>query len=184
MAGLLRRVEVVDHHPRLRRAGEPVLDAFVGGDAVALGDVERAVVEGDAVRRVEAAQHLGDGALAALVDDRVDVLQVAVADEHRSLVAERERARLGDAIGVDLDLEAGRDLELVERQLAGGAAGEDGGEGVEGRRGLVGRATLLPRWRRRRRRRRPAREQRPQGRRRRRARRRRWIDTCGRVSSC
>ena len=144
VAGLLRGIEVVDHHLRLGRVGEPVLDALVGRDAVALGHVERAVVEGDAVRRVQALEDLEDRALAVAVDDRVDVLQVAVADEDRALVAEGERARLGDAVGVDLDLEAGGELELVERELAGGAAGEDGGEGVEGGGGLVGGAALLP----------------------------------------
>jgi hypothetical protein len=53
VAGLLRGIEVVDHDARLRRAGELVLDAVVRRDAVALGDVERAVLEGDAVRRVQ-----------------------------------------------------------------------------------------------------------------------------------
>jgi hypothetical protein len=145
VAGLVRRIEVVDHDLRLGRVVEPILDALVGGDAMPLGDVERALAERHAVGRVQALEHLGDGALAVLVDDRVDVLEVAVADEHRPLVAQRQRARLGDAVGVHLDLEPGRHLELVERQLARRTAGEDWRDRVQRRAVLIGRAALLPR---------------------------------------
>src|SRR6185436_13847771 len=96
---------------------ELALDAVVARDAAALGDVQRTFVEDDAVRRIEAFQDRLDLALAALVGHRIDVLRVAVADEHRAVVAERERARFGDAVHPGLDLEAARNLERVERQL-------------------------------------------------------------------
>jgi hypothetical protein len=101
-----------------------VLDAFVAGDAVALGDVQRALAEDDAIGRIHALQDRLHFALAAAVDHRVDVLRNPVADEYRALVAERERTRLGHAVGPDLDLEAGRHLESVDRQVLGRAAGQ------------------------------------------------------------
>ena len=52
-----------------------------------------------------------------LVDDGIDLVELAVADEHRPLVAEPQRARIGDAAGIDLDLEALGQLELRDRQL-------------------------------------------------------------------
>ena len=75
VAGLLLRIEVVDHDLGLGRIVEPVLDAVVARDAVALGDVQRALAERDAVGRVQALQDRLDLALAAVVDDRVDVLR-------------------------------------------------------------------------------------------------------------
>src|SRR5262245_7432502 len=50
VARLLFRIEAVDHDLRLRRIVELVLEAVVARNAVALGDVERALVEGDSVR--------------------------------------------------------------------------------------------------------------------------------------
>src|SRR6185436_2946690 len=41
----------------------------------------------------------------------------AAADEHRALVAHRERARIRHARGIDLDVESGRNLELRRRQF-------------------------------------------------------------------
>ena len=105
---------------RLRRIVEVVLDVVVAPDLREFGDVERAVLEGDAVRAVQA---LGDGldlALSVLLDDRVDVAGEAGRDEQRALVAEAHRARVGDAGGVELDVEAGRNLQLVELELVGG----------------------------------------------------------------
>jgi hypothetical protein len=65
-----------------------VLDLLDLGDLRQLGDVERAVLEGDAVRTIEAGgQHL-DLALAVLVDDGIDLVDQAAADEHRALVAQ------------------------------------------------------------------------------------------------
>ena len=80
-------------------------------------DVERAVLEGDAVRLLQA---FGDHlvlALAVLVGDGIDLADGARADEDRALVAARHHARAGHAVRPDLDLEAGRHLELVDRDL-------------------------------------------------------------------
>src|SRR6266446_5582913 len=57
MAGLSRRVEAVDDDLGLRRIVQLVLDAVVTRDAIALGDVERALVERDSVRGVEALEN-------------------------------------------------------------------------------------------------------------------------------
>jgi hypothetical protein len=76
-------------------AVELALDPVVAFDAAALGDVQGALAENDAVGRVLAAEDCLHLALAALADHRVDVLAVAVADEQRALVAHGHRARLG-----------------------------------------------------------------------------------------
>ena len=69
---------------RLRRLVEIVLDLLQLGDAGAFGDVERAVVEGEAVRPVEAGRDHLDLALAVAVDHRIDLVEHAVADEQRA----------------------------------------------------------------------------------------------------
>ncbi len=56
-------------------------------------------------------------ALAVLGDDGVHLVLHAARDENGSLVAESQRARVGNAGRIDLDLEAVLDLELVERKL-------------------------------------------------------------------
>src|SRR5438105_12928432 len=118
MAGLSLRIEAVDYNLGLRRIVQLVLDAVVACYSIALGDVERALAERDSVRRVEALENGLDLALAAAIDHRVNVLSEAVAHEHRALVAERERARLGNAIGPDFHLESRRHFQLVDRKLA------------------------------------------------------------------
>ena len=110
---------VVDHG-RLRRAVEIVLDLVDLRHLRQFGDVERAVLEGDAVRPVHIGVERLDLAFAVLVGDGVDLADQARADEHRALVAEHERARVRHARGIDLDVEAGRHLQLGGRQLVGG----------------------------------------------------------------
>ena len=51
----------------------------------------------------------------------VDLVDEAAADEHRALVAFGERTRVRHAGGIDLDVEAGRHLELCRRQFVGAA---------------------------------------------------------------
>ena len=109
--------QVVVDHRRLRRIVEHVLHMLDLGNLRQLGDVERAVVEGDAVRPVEARRQHLDLAFAVLVDDGIDLVDQAAADEHRALVAERERTGIRHAGGIDLDVEAGRGLEFCDRQL-------------------------------------------------------------------
>ena len=96
---------VIDHR-RLRRAVEIVLDLLDLGDLRQLGDVERAVLEGEPVRTMQARRDDLDLALAALVDEGMDLVLQAAADEHRSLVALAQRARVRHAAGIDLDIEA------------------------------------------------------------------------------
>ena len=107
-----------DHSRLLRplvQVGEHVVDLV---DLIEFGNVERAILEGDAVRPIEA---LGDDfyfAAAAFIDDRIHLVPHAVANEyHRAIVVLRERACVSYAAGIDLDFEALRRLELVDRQL-------------------------------------------------------------------
>ncbi len=95
MSGLGRRIEVVDHDFPLGRIVQAALDAVVARDAPALGDVERALAERHAVGRLHALEDLLHLALAAAIDDGINVGEIAVADEHGAVVAEGERARLG-----------------------------------------------------------------------------------------
>src|SRR5439155_24883410 len=73
--------------------------------------------EGDAVRTIEAGDENLDLPLAVLVDDRIDLVDEAAADEHGALVAQRHRTCVRHAGGIDLDVEAGRHLEFCGRQL-------------------------------------------------------------------
>src|SRR6185295_6190892 len=95
--------QVVDDRGRPRRVVEPLLDAVVAQDAADRGDIERAVLEGDAVRRLEAARD--DAGFAAPGRHGIDLV-AARADEERPVRAEGERARLGQPRGVDADREA------------------------------------------------------------------------------
>ena len=112
--------QTVEDDGRLRRIVEIVLDLVDLRELGQLHDVERAVLEGDAVRAVEPRGDDLHLALAALVDDGIDLVLQPRAHEHGALVAERERAGVGHAAGIDLDLESLRSLELVDRQLVGG----------------------------------------------------------------
>ena len=112
--------QVVVDHGRLRRTVEIVLDLVDLGDLRKFGDVERAVLERDAVGPIQARRQRLDRALAVLVGDGIDVADQAGADEHRALVAFGHRTRVRHAGRVDLDVEAGRQLELCGRQLVRG----------------------------------------------------------------
>jgi hypothetical protein len=94
-----------------------VLDVLRLGDLFVLGDVERAVMEGDAVRPVEA--FVDRFLRLAVVGDRSDLVGLPVAHEQRALVGHAQRARVLDSAGIDLDLEARRQLELGGGQLVG-----------------------------------------------------------------
>src|SRR5262249_2685971 len=61
-----------------------------------------------------------DFALSVLVDDGVDLVFDAARHEYRALVAEPKRARVVDPARIDVDREALRRFELVERELVGG----------------------------------------------------------------
>ena len=102
-------------HLHLGRAVELALDPFHLGDPVDLGDVERTILESDAVRQIEALGDRLDLAAAALVDDRIDVAGDTARDEQRSPVTPRHHARVVDAVRPELDL---RHLDPVDGNLA------------------------------------------------------------------
>ena len=109
--------QVLVDDDRLRRLVDLVFDIVDLGDLRQLGDVERAVLVGHAVRAIEAGHQHMDLAFAVFVGDGIDLVLQARADEHRALLIERHRARIGHAAGIDLDVEALRGFQLVERQL-------------------------------------------------------------------
>jgi hypothetical protein len=59
---------------RFRRAVELVLDIVDFGNLRQFGDVQRAVLEGHAVRPIKAGDEDFDLALSVLVDDRIDLV--------------------------------------------------------------------------------------------------------------
>lgn len=120
--------EVVADDDRCGRIVEVGLDVVVACDPRILSDVEVAVMHRDTVRRVETVGDDDDAlaaAVAVLVADGPDAVVGAGADEDRALRAERQRAGVGD-LGVDLDGEAGRHLQ-VARSLSGGVVIAAGG---------------------------------------------------------
>jgi len=101
----------------LRRIVEVVLDFFELGNLGAFSDVERTVEESETVRPVQAGGDDFGLAFPVPVDDRIDLVELAVADEHGALITEPQRARICDPTGIDLDLEALGQLELRNRQF-------------------------------------------------------------------
>ena len=134
---------VVDHFHGGRTV-ELVLDARHLADLRHLGDVERAVLEGHAVRQVQAGGDGLDLALPTLVHHRVDIPRHAAAHEQRALVAPRHGAGIVDAGGPQLGLESRGHLDLVDGNLAGGLGRGRLGNGGERRVGEAGRLALLP----------------------------------------
>ena len=120
-AGAQRHREIGRHvvvdDLRLRHAVEVRLGIVVFVDLVDVGDVERAVSVSDAGRHLHALEHGLDRLLAALVDDGVDVGSQERADEQRAVLAPRHLPRLRDATRPQLDLKAGRQLDLLQSGL-------------------------------------------------------------------
>ena len=116
---VVRRLGQVDLVADIRRLRivELVLDAVETQRLVDRDDVERAIVEGEAVGLLLALDDHLDAALAALVGDGVDLADHAGANEDRALVAAPQRARARNAVRPQLHLEAGGHLDLVERDL-------------------------------------------------------------------
>src|SRR3989442_7704092 len=102
--------QIVDHHDGLRRIAELLLDRVVARDAPDLRDVERALDDRDAVRRLQPARD--DERRAAAGRDGVDAVARA-ADEQRAALAERERARLLHVLRVHADPESGRQPDVL-----------------------------------------------------------------------
>src|SRR6266404_820315 len=100
----------------LRRVVEVVLDLLDLGDLIKLGDVQRALVQVYAVRPIETGGNYLYLALAVLRDDGEHLVLQTARDENGSLVAEPQRPCVRNAGRIELNLEAGFDLQLVERQ--------------------------------------------------------------------
>ena len=148
VAGLVVRVEAVDDDLGFGRIVELALDAVVTRDAVMLGNVERAFIEYDSVGGLEAFEQGLHLALAAVVDDRVHLLELSCANEHGPFVAQRERTRSRETLRPHLHFEAGRHLELVDREILRGFSGHFDCERMQRGFALFRFHPLLPRRRR------------------------------------
>jgi hypothetical protein len=133
--------ELIVDHDRRRQLVEVLLDVGVAGDLLRRGHVERALVVFDAVRQEELLGERLHLALAATVDDGVELAgHEQRAHEHRPLVALTKPAGVEDLGRVHLDLEAVRHLHLGDRQLVGRCRHRERGH----RRHLRARAALGP----------------------------------------
>ena len=115
---LVGRQVVIDQHRR-RRMVEVRLDVVVAGDPIQLGDIQRTVMERDAVWPI---QPLGDhlhGRFRPIGarHHRIHLVQQPVADEHRPRRRNRQRTRIRHPGRIRLDLEPGRHLELAGRHV-------------------------------------------------------------------
>src|SRR5262249_52534767 len=115
--------QVAEDDGRLRRVVELVFDVLDFRDLGQLGDIERPLMQDDAVRAIEPGRDDLDFALSVLVDDGVDLVLDAARHEYRALVAEPKRPRIIDAARINVDRETLRRFELVERELVGGGRG-------------------------------------------------------------
>src|SRR5512146_2947601 len=103
---MVEKIAVDDY--RLGRILQVIFDLFELGNLGAFGDVERAVVKG---QTVWPGQSRGDDlrfAFAVSVDDSIDLVENSVADEHGALIAEPQRAGIGNAAGIDFHSESFR----------------------------------------------------------------------------
>jgi hypothetical protein len=82
-----------------------------------LGNVQRPIVEGDAVWPVQAGEHRSGFALSVAFGDGIDLVGQPGADENGSLVTLPQRAGIHHPGGIHLDVEAIGRLELVHRDL-------------------------------------------------------------------
>src|SRR4029077_15057898 len=103
----------------LRWAVEIGFDVVDLGDLVELCDVERAVVEGDTVRTVEAGQQRLDFALSVLIDNGIDLVEKPGTDKDSPFVADPQRTCIGHAAGIDFDVEVFRGLQLCDGEFVG-----------------------------------------------------------------
>src|SRR6266508_1089295 len=113
----VREIEPLRQLDRLAGIVELVLDVVVTEHLVDSEHVKRAVLERQPVGLGQSRQQGLDLALAVLVGDGIDAADQPRAHEHGALVAHHHRARGRMAVRPDLGLEAGRQLELVDRDL-------------------------------------------------------------------
>ena len=124
----IRRHVVIDHLA-VAELIEIGLGIVIFDQPVDIDDVERAVLERDAGRHLQALDHGLDLPLAPALGDRIDVAEIERTDEQRTLVAPGHLPRGQHAGGIDLDLEAIRQLDLLHRrrQFGIGDAGRRAG---------------------------------------------------------
>src|SRR5207244_3669650 len=84
----------------------------------------------------------------AAVPHRVDLARATSAREQRALVSSGHLSSVVETVGPDTDLEAGRQLDPVERNLVGRGRGRRQRNGRERRVGQLRGLALLPGWRR------------------------------------
>ena len=135
--GLVLGEIVIDEH-RSRRLVEVGLDIGVFGDLRDLRDVERPILERDAVGPM---QTLGDDLhLALAVDIRhgVDAPGDPGADKDRTLVAHLHGAAVGEARCIDLELESVGEMQLVQGKLVERRCRDRHRHRLQGQYGLVG----------------------------------------------
>ena len=111
-------IAIGDDHG-LRPRVEPRLDIVEAQNAVHFGDIKRSVLERHAVRYPEARGERDDlHGFRVAIAHGVYPVGAGAAEEH-VVLAQRERARIGNSVGEDADLEAGRELDALERQALG-----------------------------------------------------------------
>src|SRR4029453_4529977 len=97
--------KIVVDDDRLGRIVEVALDVVEPRNLRALGPVERAFVESQTVRTVQAGGDYFHLALSIPVHDGIDLVEQPVAPENGAFVGEAQRARVRNPARIELDLE-------------------------------------------------------------------------------
>ena len=136
--------QFVEYDDWLWRGLQIGFDLIEAQDAADFGHVQRTIANGYTVRRVQAP---GDGddlvhlAVPICIHQRMDRAFRARAHEHRAPGAQRQRARVFDALRIDLDLEAGRQPEALDGRGGRGQFGRRCGDQQQHRDGDFHRLT-------------------------------------------
>ena len=110
MGSMVRQIVVKDDG--FTRIVEVALDFFQLRHPGTFADIERAVMKGDAVRSIEPRRDHLCLSFSVAFDNRIYLIEHPVADEYGSLVADPQRARIGDTAGVDVDLKSFGEFKL------------------------------------------------------------------------
>ena len=121
MRGIGRHVVI--HHLAGAEIVEIGFGVFVFDQLVGRDDVERAVEKRQTGGHVEALEDGLDLPLPAIVLDRIDVAEAEGADEQRALVAPGHLPRGQHVRGIDFDVEACRQLDLLHHRCQFGFRG-------------------------------------------------------------
>ena len=114
---------IVIHHLAGAEIIEIGFGVFVFDQLVDRDDVERAIEKGEAGRHVEALEDGLDLPLSAIVLDRIDIAEAEGANKQRALVAPGHLPRLQHVRGIDFDIEACRQLDLLHHRRKFGVRG-------------------------------------------------------------